>query len=88
MPRRDGTGPEGFGPLSGGGMGYCRGAYAPRYGWHGAPRKHLRRHWFHMPPPYLSSDNRTEKQILEEEHHCLEEELKQIKQRLELLNKE
>ena len=26
MPRRDGTGPEGMGPLSGRGAGYCAGA--------------------------------------------------------------
>ncbi|MDD4334045.1 MAG: DUF5320 domain-containing protein [Desulfotomaculaceae bacterium] len=32
MPREDGTGPVGNGPLSGRGFGFCAGANAGRYG--------------------------------------------------------
>ena len=88
MPRRDGTGPDGFGPMTGRGMGYCSGIYAPYHGWYGAPRRHMRRRWFFMPPINPPQDSRTEKQILEEEHRYLEEELKQIKERLDSLSKE
>ncbi len=84
MPRRDGTGPEGHGPMTGRGFGFCAGAYAPHYGWYGAPHRHMRRRWLYQPPP----DSRSEQQILEEEHRILEEELNQIKKRLELLSKE
>ena len=31
MPRGDGTGPAGFGPISGRGLGYCAGYAAPGY---------------------------------------------------------
>ncbi len=32
MPRRDGTGPLGFGPMTGRGLGVCTGVNAPIYG--------------------------------------------------------
>ena len=40
MPRGDGTGPLGFGPMTGRGMGYCAGFPVPGYM---APRWGLRR---------------------------------------------
>lgn len=33
MPRRNGTGPMGYGPMTGRGMGYCRGGYGRGLGW-------------------------------------------------------
>ncbi|MGE4454642.1 MAG: DUF5320 domain-containing protein [Sphaerochaeta sp.] len=33
MPRRNGTGPMGYGPLTGRGMGYCRGGAGVGYGY-------------------------------------------------------
>ncbi len=38
MPGFDGTGPQGFGPRTGGGRGFCA-SYAPppQYGWNAAP---------------------------------------------------
>lgn len=32
MPRRDGTGPLGMGPMTGRGMGYCAGFVTPAFG--------------------------------------------------------
>ena len=32
MPRGDGTGPEGMGPMTGRGAGYCAGTDAPGFG--------------------------------------------------------
>lgn len=59
MPAGDGTGPQGFGPMTGRGAGYCAGYSAPGYmnpawgrgfrgrgrGWFGHGRGH--RHWFY-----------------------------------------
>jgi hypothetical protein len=55
MPRGDGTGPEGMGPMTGRGAGYCAGYDAPGYGnpipgrgfGRGGGRGHRWRHWFY-----------------------------------------
>ncbi len=43
MPRGDGTGPAGLGPMSGRGMGFCAGyrvaGYANNFGFAGGPRR-------------------------------------------------
>ncbi|MBU1046102.1 DUF5320 domain-containing protein [Patescibacteria group bacterium] len=74
MPRYDRTGPLGYGPMTGRGMGPCgggmaygRGAgtgFAPGFGW--------RR--------FLSKSE--EEDVLKEEEGMLEEELKAVKERL------
>jgi len=45
MPRGDGTGPGGMGPMTGRGAGYCAGYGAPGYGNPAFGRMGLRRGW-------------------------------------------
>jgi hypothetical protein len=92
MPRGDGTGPMGQGPMTGRGMGYCAGYSGPGYmspgpgmgrgmgrgmGW--------RRFWS-TAPNYGSYQPRITKSqesaMLKDEKSALEEELKNIKERL------
>jgi hypothetical protein len=88
MPRFNGTGPAGFGPGTGrgmgpcavpagrpgGGMGYGRQGYGRRggFGW--------RRFWGYYPAPDLPKKEETE--ILSEEAKILEDELKAVRLRL------
>ena len=41
MPRGDGTGPMGMGPMTGRGMGYCTGYNWPRFATRRRPRRRL-----------------------------------------------
>ena len=80
MPRQNGTGPMGMGPLTGRGMGPCGGGVA--YGRRGGGRGlGWRRFWGYYPAP--SVDKKEETKILSEEANVLEEELKAVKARLE-----
>ena len=103
MPRGDGTGPRGAGPMSGRGMGYCAGFNAPGFagGCYGAGmgRGHGFRRMFYAAgrpgwgrfgfqpdaaqPGYAAPD---EKKLLENEAAYLENELKQIHERLKSLD--
>ena len=77
MPNFDGTGPNGFGPMTGRRMGACgRGGFARSgrrgaFGWFGARR-------------FFSDSD--EASSLEEEKKYLEEDLKNIKKRLDEIN--
>jgi len=78
MPRFDGTGPLGFGPGTGWGLGPCgagmgwRRDFGRGFGW--------RRFWGYPYQPQITK--KEEKEILEKEVAYLEEELKAIKARL------
>ncbi|MFH1823329.1 MAG: DUF5320 domain-containing protein [archaeon] len=73
MPRLNGTGPRGFGPMTGRGFGSCpRGfGYGPGFGQFGRRR---------------TFSKIEEKEILTEELKELEEEAKAIKERLKEIN--
>jgi len=80
MPRQNGTGPMGMGPMSGRGMGPCGGgmAYGRRSGGRGLG---WRRFWGYCPAPNMTE--KEEAEILSEEALVLEEELKAVKVRLD-----
>jgi len=81
MPRFNGTGPMGYGPGTGWGMGPCGGGQA--YGRRGVGRGRglgWRRFWGYYPAPTPTKKEGTE--MLSEEAGLLEEELKAIKSRL------
>ena len=95
MPRGDKTGPAGFGPMTGRGMGYCAGYGVPGFmnpgfGWGRGYGRGLgwRRFggygpWSYPYQPQITKEE--EKEILEEEMADLEEELKEIRARLSKL---
>ncbi|MGM0482754.1 MAG: DUF5320 domain-containing protein [Patescibacteria group bacterium] len=75
MPRLDGTGPEGAGPLTGRGLGNCKGSVRRRFAGMGRGfRNRFRR-------PMLGQ-RQTERQTLENERELLKEELQEIENRL------
>ncbi|MFA5575656.1 MAG: DUF5320 domain-containing protein [Tissierellaceae bacterium] len=82
MPRGDGRGPMGYGPMSGRGMGYCARAYGP------GPRMGFGRGRGFGPgfgpgynaEPYYS---RTDKELLEEQKEILKDQLEYIEKQLE-----
>ena len=80
MPRQNGTGPMGYGPGTGRGMGPCGGgmAWGRRAGGRGFG---WRRFWGYYPAP--SVNKKEEAEILNEEAQILEDELKAVKARLE-----
>ncbi len=87
MPRRDGTGPEGFGPLTGRQMGWCAGyLYPPSWQMRG-PGMRMRRRRFRDPGYFYQREAGDEQQVLEEECRLLENELKTVKERLDALVK-
>jgi hypothetical protein len=96
MPRGDGTGPAGQGPLTGRGMGYCAGFSMPgfmNFGFGGFGRglgfgrgfgrgSAWKARFFQpvMQPQALTEAE--EKKILQEELEILKEEMKEIQKRL------
>jgi len=90
MPRFDGTGPLGYGPGTGWGLGPCGGgmAYGRRGGGGRLVRRGLgigqgfgwRRFWGYYPNSVPSK--KEEREMLSEEAGLLEQELKAIKSRL------
>jgi hypothetical protein len=81
MPRFDKTGPQGLGPRTGRGFGWCPPAYGfgrgfgrgwawPSFGW-----------------PFYQPTKKEEKEMLSEEMKVLREEIKEIERRLEELKK-
>lgn len=83
MPRFDGTGPLGFGPGTGWGMGPC----GAGMGWRrGSGRGFGRRRFWgnpYQPYPYQPQITKKEEtEMLAEEAEALEEELKEIKKYL------
>jgi hypothetical protein len=93
MPRGDGTGPAGQGPMTGRGMGYCAGLSMPgfmNFGFGRGPGRGLgfgrgfawRARFFQpvMQPQAMTEAD--EKKILQEELEILKEEMKEIQKRL------
>lgn len=78
MPRLNGTGPYGTGPMTGRGMGPCGGSN--RMGWCGNGR------WPGLRRAHLSSSSRLE--LLEEEEKILKEELEALKMEKAALQKQ
>ncbi|MBN2461150.1 MAG: DUF5320 domain-containing protein [Candidatus Cloacimonetes bacterium] len=95
MPRGDRTGPDGFGPMTGRGAGYCAGYDRPGYANPYQPRRHLRmgfRRFFggfrrYMPEyyPYPEPVEYDEKEFLEKEIERMNGQLDAMRSRLEAL---
>lgn len=97
MPRGDKTGPDGMGPRTGRGMGFCNGYDEPGYtnprrgrGFGRGLRRgfggFFRRRLYSQP---VEQDEKTmleqEAKVIEEEKKALEEDLENVKKRLEKL---
>ncbi|MBP2071479.1 MULTISPECIES: DUF5320 domain-containing protein [Thermoanaerobacterium] len=86
MPRGDGTGPMGYGPMSGRGMGFCAGYNVPGcMNGHGFGMHRGYRHMFYATgvPGYARFGNaKDEKSYLKAQAQYLEDQLKYIKDRL------
>lgn len=80
MPRYNGTGPSGYGPGTGWGMGPCGGGMAMRRGGFGGRGVGLRR--FSRNYFYAEPTKKQESQLLSDEAKALEQELKDVKDRL------
>ena len=80
MPRYNGTGPLGYGPGTGWGLGPCGDGMAWRRGGGRGRGFGWRKFWDYYPTPTPTA--KEEKKILEDEVVGLEEELKAIKARL------
>lgn len=103
MPGFDGTGPCGYGPLTGRGFGPCRagrfgfnGRFGRGFGW-GEPMRRFRSGVHPVPPygyPYRdpryseAPSSEEEKMYLEEQLQYLEKDMEEIKARLDALSKE
>ena len=91
MPRFDRTGPEGMGPMTGRGMGYCAGftpAYPRRGGFNrmGMAFRHGWRRW-HRPGWDWAPENEPEDEIswLQQEERFLQKQLNALQERLKSL---
>jgi len=86
MPGRDGTGPLGYGPMTGRGLGPCGRGLAFRRGFGmGFGRGLGWRYWrYWRPAPFsgVSLNRDEELRILEEEKRSLEEELRAIESKI------
>ena len=102
MPFGDRTGPQGLGPMTGRGAGYCAGYHTPGYanplfnrgyfgwgrGWGWRNWKGgIRGGWWRYPFASTQFSASEEKDILTREMKALEEELKSIKSRLQEIDK-
>lgn len=83
MPRLNGTGPMGQGPLTGRGLGPCGGGRA--YGFSGRRGGGMGFGWRKSTGYYPTLTEKEEKEALLEESNILEKELKTIKSRLNQL---
>lgn len=89
MPNRNGTGPMGFGPMTGRGMGPCGAGLARGFGGgRGFGRgwsRSYERGFGRVVPVYTESTPENEKEILKAEKAEIERELKEINRRLQEL---
>lgn len=98
LPRYDGTGPYGYGPLTGRGFGFCAGHPGWHYGAGYGRRLGRRRGWgpgygygpgpgfaygFAPAAPWHWGTAKSEKEFLEEERDLLQVRLKEIEEELE-----
>lgn len=103
MPRGDRTGPDGFGPMTGRGTGFCNGFDRPGYmnagrrlgrsfsrGFRGSNRQGFRNQEFFNYPNYPTPQYsvKDEEKYLESEMDALKNELKAMEARLSELKKD
>ena len=102
MPRGDGTGPMGMGPMTGRGAGYCAGFPVPGYAnpargfGYGFGRGYRRGFyatglpgWARYDyPGYAQETEADERALLSNQVQYLEEQLREIKKRLSILDEE
>jgi hypothetical protein len=96
MPRGDGTGPRGFGPMTGRGNGYCAGKNAPGYAnsagqlglrrGYGGGGRGWRHHYYATGLPYWARPSAAPL-IPEQELAGLKNEAEWLKNQLEVLNR-
>jgi hypothetical protein len=102
MPGFDGTGPQGYGPMTGGGRGFCavpfqgefRRFYPGKFGGRGRGRGF--RYWYRATglPGWLRAGGvsqftaQEESQLLKEQANALKEELQNIENRISALEQE
>ncbi|HHU75822.1 MAG TPA: DUF5320 domain-containing protein [Firmicutes bacterium] len=84
MPGGDGTGPRGFGPLTGWGRGYCAGEPVRGYGGFGPGFRGRRWYGYHQPQGFYQPPGAapSEKLYLEQQAEYLKEQLKALEARL------
>ncbi len=100
MPGRDRTGPQGFGPMTGRGRGYCAGYQASEFGMRhrnrfgGRGRGYGWQQWYHAtglpgsrPPAAIPTAPQQELDGLKDHAEWLKAQLEQISQRIEELEK-
>ncbi len=95
MPRGDGTGPDGFGPMTGRGAGFCAGYAVPGFRNPGFGRglgRGLRRGFVRAAPinrivPVQQPTKEQERQYLENEVNMIEQERKALDQEIESIRK-
>jgi len=93
MPRGDGTGPDGLGPMTGRGLGYCAGFNSPGFMNPGFRRGLGRGFAWRarviqpaiQPIAQQPLTEKQEKQFLEQELEALKEEMQEIEKRLKEL---
>ncbi len=92
MPRGDGTGPNGMGPMTGRGRGFCAGFNVPGFmnpnfgrGFGMGRGFGFRQIPVQVQPQVISEEQ--EKQFLEQELEALKEEMKEIEARLKEFKK-
>ncbi|HHT94051.1 MAG TPA: DUF5320 domain-containing protein [Clostridiaceae bacterium] len=83
MPRGDGTGPLGMGPMSGRGLGFCAGYNTPGYMYGRGMRRFSK-----IPCAYVPIDEIDEKEYLKNAEKVLEKKLSYVKKRLGSLEEE
>ncbi|AEE15259.1 hypothetical protein Thena_1649 [Thermodesulfobium narugense DSM 14796] len=99
MPRGDGTGPLGLGPMTGRGLGYCSGNTLPGFvaAGYGIGRRFFGRGrrffgrgfgWFGWPIFNAYNNPEAEKSILQNQLSALENTIEAIKNRLNAIEKE
>lgn len=85
MPRKDGTGPIGYGPMSGRGLGFCTGINAGRYG-EGMKRSSGRGFGYRCGVGFGSFFNEEPAAMTEQEYLTKQKEY--LESRLETINKQ
>ncbi|MDD4751482.1 MAG: DUF5320 domain-containing protein [Synergistaceae bacterium] len=87
MPRGDGTGPTGRGPMSGRGMGFCVRTFETGETSYigGGIRRGFRR-WFGRGCAVMNASTENKKEFLEDEKNFLQKRLESLEKELEKMN--